>query len=204
VCEAERWEVRLLLGRQGVFETLASDEHLAIQLDARRAGRIGDEQLLADRHDRSRAGAETIRIDGHIAPPDHRQTFVDEDGPDCLLGLFGVGRVERQECHPTAYAAPATAARIRRPRESIGDLDEDSRAVAGVGLGAGCTPMLEIAERTEAHGHDRPACCALHVRDERDAASVVFEPWIVETLRRGKARLRVSAHLFGSTEAVNG
>ena len=44
----------------------------------------------------------------------------------------------------------------------------------------------------------------LHVGDERDAAGIVFESWVVETLRRGKAGLRLIAHLFGSTESVYG
>ena len=81
---------------------------------------------------------------------------------------------------------------------------EVSRSIVMMGLGALCNMEHRGATGAEAHGHDRSTGSALHVRDERDAACVVFEPWIVETLRRGKARLRVSAHLFGSTESVYG
>ena len=77
-------------------------------------------------------------------------------------------------------------------------------AVAGVGLGAGRAAVLQVAQRAEAHGHDRPAGNALHVGDERNATGVVFEPRVVETVRRGRARLRLIAHLFGSTESVYG
>jgi hypothetical protein len=90
------------------------------------------------------------------------------------------------------------------PQESVGHLDQDAGTVSGVRFGTGCAAMFKIAEGTEAHGDDRSTGSALHVRDERDATSVVFEPWIVETLRRGKARLSMSAHLFGSTESVYG
>ena len=202
---AERREVGLLFDRQFVFEPLASDEHLAVELDTGRSGRVGDEQLLADRHHRPRAGAEAIGVHRHIAPAEHGQTLVDDDRLDHFLGLLGVGGVERQECHADrvrAYRRQLEAGNLAQ--ESVGDLNQDAGTIAGVGLGAGCTSVFEIAERAKAHGHDRPARDPLQVRDERDAASVVFEPRIVETLRRGKARLSMSAHLFGSTESVYG
>ena len=61
-------------------------------------------------------------------------------------------------------------------------------AVAGVGLGAGRAAVVEAAHRGERLVEDRVALAALHVDDEADAAAVVLEARVVETLRGRQIR----------------
>ncbi len=188
-----------------MLDPLAGDEHLAVELDACRTGRVGDEELPADRHHHPRTGTEAVRVHGHVTPAEHAQALVDDDRADGFLGLLGVRHVEGQERQTDGVGAGEREIEVDNPaQESIRHLDQDAGSIAGIGFGAGGAAVLQVAERAKAHGHDRSAGHALHVRDERDAASVVFEPRVIETLRRGKPRLRVIAHRFGSTESVNG
>ena len=97
VCDAESaadaYSGRDVLGvAHGEFR-----EALAIEFDACGAGRIGDEQLLADRHDGPGAGTETVGVHRHIAPAEHRQSLVHDDRVDRFLCLLRVGDIERQE-----------------------------------------------------------------------------------------------------------
>jgi hypothetical protein len=45
--------------------------------------------------------------------------------------------------------------------------------------------MVEVTQGLDAGAHDVVASVPLHVHDERDAAGVVLEPWVVEALLRG-------------------
>jgi hypothetical protein len=72
--------------------------------------------------------------------------------------------------------------------ERIGDLNEDACAITGVHLGAGSTAMIHVAKRPQTVTHDLMAPLALHVNDKVDAASVVFESGVVETLCAGEPR----------------
>ena len=194
---AERREVRLLLDRQFVLDAFTGNEHLAIEIDAGGADGVADEQLSADRHDRLGTGAKALRVDRHVAPAEHGQALIGDDRLDQFLGLLRVGRGQRQKRQADRVGTCRWEFETDDlAKESVGHLDQDAGSVTRVGFGAGCTAVLQVAERAEAHGHDRPAGNALHAGDERNAASVVFEPRVIETLRRGKARLSWSAHLF--------
>ena len=82
---------------------------------------------------------------------------------------------------PVAYApAGGRSKRHDGPEERVGHLDEDARAVAGVGLGAGRAAVVQAAHRGERLVEDRVALAALHVDDEADAAAVVLESGVVE------------------------
>ncbi len=69
--------------------------------------------------------------------------------------------------------------------EAIGNLDQDAGAVAGVDLGAGRAPVLEVAQAVEAHADDLMAAPAVHVHDESHPARVVLELGAIEAYRRG-------------------
>ena len=89
---------------------------------------------------------------------------------------------------PVAYApARRQLERHDRAEERVGHLDRDARAVAGVGLGAGRAPVVQAAHRGERLVEDRVALAALHVDDEADAAAVVLEAGVVETLAPGRS-----------------
>ena len=64
--------------------------------------------------------------------------------------------------------------------EAVGRLDEDARAVAGVGLGAGRAAVVQAADRGERLVDDRVAGATLHVDDEADTARVVLEARVVQ------------------------
>jgi hypothetical protein len=78
--------------------------------------------------------------------------------------------------------------RQNRSEERVGNLDEDACTVASVHLGARRTTVIHIAKRTESVTHDLMAALALHVDDEVDAAGIMFETGVVETLCAGEPR----------------
>ena len=71
---------------------------------------------------------------------------------------------------------------VVRAQERVGDLGEDARAVAGVGLGAGGAAVVEVAQRGEGLVDDLVGRRAGQRRHEGDAAGVVLVPAVVQTL----------------------
>ena len=66
-----------------------------------------------------------------------------------LLGL-ALGLVERQERHADGVAADGRQLEVDdRAQEGVRDLGDDARAVAGAGVGADGTAVLEVAQRVE-------------------------------------------------------
>ena len=58
--------------------------------------------------------------------------------------------------------------------EGLGDGEQQSRAVARLGVGGGGAPMRDTAERPDGGLHDVAGGGALDIRDEADAAGVPF------------------------------
>ena len=188
-----------------MLDSLANDEDLAIQLDASGTGGVGDEELPEDRHHLSSGGPKAIRVHRHGTPAEHGEPLVGNDRGNRLLRLLGVGRIGRQERQPDGVRTDVGKVELDDfTQEAVGYLDQDARAVAAVGLGAGCPAVLHVAERAEPHHDDGSADLALQTGDERDTAGVVLESRVVKTLWRGKTRLNLVAHRFGSTESVYG
>src|SRR5262245_2696182 len=69
-------------------------------------------------------------------------------------------------------------------QEFVRDLDEDACAVAGLGIGTDSATVLEITEYAEGVRHDLVSLAALQISDEADAAGVVLEAGVEETLSR--------------------
>ena len=79
---------------------------------------------------------------------------------------------------------------VRRKREAqtrrlaaeefVGHLDENARAVAGVRFRAAGPTMQQVDEHLQRVAHDRVRALPFDVRDEADAARVVFESRVVQ------------------------
>ena len=67
------------------------------------------------------------------------------------------------------------------------DLDQDSRTVAGLCVGAGRAAVRQIDEHLQAALDDPVRRATVDVADEADAARVVFEPGIIQALPLGQA-----------------
>ena len=67
------------------------------------------------------------------------------------------------------------------------NLQEYTRAVAGVGFTAGRATVVKVLQHLDRLLEDLVRLASLHVDDEADAAGVVFEPGIIQTLFFGHA-----------------
>src|ERR1019366_3117910 len=132
----------------------------------------------------------------HRAPAQNRQPF----GLDDVFEDFGEaaapGRVARQEYQPAGVLSRPRQRQpvlLRHPlKKGVRHLDEHAGTVAGVGLATTGATMVEVAQHLDRLLQDAVGFPALHVDDEADAAGLVFEPRIIETLLsrlpRGAAR----------------
>ena len=100
-----------------------------------------------------------------------------------LLELLAAKRLLRQEADGDAVAARRRQLEAdRRAQERVRKLDEDARAVTGLGVGAGRSAVLEMLERAQRLRDRLVAAHAVEPRDERDAAGVVLERRVIEAL----------------------
>jgi len=67
-------------------------------------------------------------------------------------------------------------------QEAVGHLHEDAGTVAGVGLTAAGTAMVQVDEHRQRLTHDFVGFSPFHIDDEPDSAGIVFELRIVEPL----------------------
>ena len=183
----QRREVRAHVTGQFVLDALAHDEQLAVEVDAGCTLRVIHEVGAERGHDVARGLAEAVGVHRHLAPPERPQALLAGDplhGPGRRVASRRVGGEERhaggvgashREVHP-----------CRGAHERIGDLDEDARTVAGVGLRAGGAAVLHVRERRQAQRDDLAALLPLHVRHEGHAACVVLEARVVEAVGRGE------------------
>ena len=66
--------------------------------------------------------------------------------------------VEREEGEADAVGPGRRQGEVDHgPEEAVGDLEEDAGAVAGVDLGPRGAAVVEVAQRVEGVGDDRPA-----------------------------------------------
>jgi hypothetical protein len=173
-----------------VLDALAQDESPSFEVDAVAARGAVDaphEQLAEARLHRSGRVAQHRVVGGHLPPAQDLQALgVDHLGDGVGHPARGVA-VPRQEGDAGGVAARGRQVEVDDlAEEAVGRLEQDARPVAGVGLGAGGPPVVEVAQRPEAHAHDVVAAPALHVHHEGDAAGVVLEGGVVEALRPRK------------------
>ena len=173
-----------------MLDVLARDVHVALELVAARAVGFATNTCrnagITSRADLPGTSAST----GHVAPAEHREALVEQHLLDRAHRAVEV--VDREERDAGRVRAGGRQVEGHDgPEERVGGLDRDARAVAGVGLGAGRAAVVQAAHRGERLVEDRVALAALHVDDEADAAAVVLEARVVETLRHGEVGVRV-------------
>ncbi len=153
----------------GLDRAVAADEHLHV----RGLGRLD-------------GFAERGIVGRHVAPAEQHQSFVLDLVGDDALDDLAPGRLLRHE-----QRADGVVARLRQLEADLGrlareevvrDLHQDAGAVAGARIGADRAAVLEVAEDVERVGDDLMRLLALDVGDEADAAGILLQRRIVETL----------------------
>ena len=166
-----------------VLRPLAQDVGPALQRVRRQLGR-GQEDLAHHRHDLRRRPAKTgtLGVDGQVAPGEDLQALLARDPLDDELGVDRCPGPGRQEGRAHGVRPGRRQVGEQRPVERVRDLRQDARAVTTVGLTAGGTPVLEVAQRGQALLDEVVARPAGDVHDEGDPAGVVLLRRVVQTL----------------------
>ena len=160
----------------------AAADHVELALEGVLVGRVvagADEQLGDPRRDRARGAAAGGLVDRHLAPAEHGLAL----RLDALLEQpHRLGRVARgQEADGHAVAARLGQLEARlRAQEGVGELDQDARAVPGVGVGALGAAVLEALQRMQRALHDLVRRGRADPCDEGDAAGVVLVARVVQ------------------------
>jgi len=154
------------------------------------------EDLAEGRHAAERGRAEDVRVDRHIAPAEDFEVFFLGDLFETLARLGGLGLIGREEGEAGCKSAGDGKVEVDdSPQESVGDLDQDARAVAGVGFGSDRATVIEITQSGEAFGNDVVAGHTGQRGNERDTTGIVFVLRVIQTLC-GRLCL-LGAQLFG-------
>ena len=186
----ERGEVDLRL----VLGPLAQAERQSLQRHPAHAGTgAGDEELAEHRHHAPGGGARGGRGSiGHLAPAEDREALLGRDLLDPPPGLRDLLVVTGKERRADGVRRRGRQLEVDDlAQEGVGDLHQDARPVAGVGLGARGAAVVEVAQGRQRLGHDVVARLAGEVRHERHAAGVVLVAGVVEPLGGAGRRERV-------------
>ena len=178
-------------GVGAVLGALAQAEREALQLDAALTAPPGDEQLAERRHRRARRRADVglVGVDGELAPAQDRQALlggerVDRGDRRVGLGPVAVVRYGGQERRAHGVRAGLGELEVDRgAEERVRDLDEDARAVTGVGLGAARPAVFQTQQGGDRLADDVVGATTLEIGHHGDAAGVVLEVRGVEPLR---------------------
>ncbi len=163
---------------------LAQHEGLAVQLDARAA--VAHEQLREGGHGGAGAVAEQVRGDRDLAPAEDREVLLGGDGLDLLHGDGLCGAVGGEEGDTDGVAAGRGELEAGHlAQERVGDLAEDSGAVARVRLGAGRAAVLEVPQYGQGLLNKCVGGLAGEVRHESDATGVLLVARVVHALLGG-------------------
>ncbi len=172
---------------------LAQHERLAVQLDAgassprlRPGGAPGDEQLAEGGHGGAGAVAEQVGGDRDLAPSEDREVLLCGDGLDLLRGGGLCGAVGGEEGDADGVRAGLGELESGDlAQEGVRHLGQDSRAVAGVRLGAGGATVLEVPQNGQGLLNEGVGGLAGEVRHESDAAGVLLVARVVHALLGG-------------------
>jgi hypothetical protein len=166
-----------------VLGALAQAERAALQVDAGLAGEPCDEQLAEARHGVAshRAQVGGVGVDRQLAPAQHLEAFLGGELLDLGDGDVGVGPPGRQEGRTDGVGALGGQREAHDgPEELVGHLDQDPRAVTGVGLRAPRAAMLHPQQRRESLADDAVVAATGEIGHEGDATGVVLELRAVE------------------------
>ena len=193
---AARQRHRVIAGKPAVAalvdrlrNRLAQDVELALEfvVGLRRAV-AADEHLHVRGLGRLDGFAERGIVGRHVAPAEQHQPLVLDLVGDDALDDFAPRRFLRHE-----QRADGVVARLRQRKADLGglareegvrDLHQDAGAVAGARIGADRAAVFEVAQDVQRVGDDLMRLLALDVGDEADAAGILFQRGIVESLGR--------------------
>src|SRR5207248_1371504 len=138
-----------------------------------------------------------IVVRRHRAPAEDFLPFLRDDAAENLFALGALLLVVRHEDH--AHAVFAGGGEFYfcflgdELQEFVRRLHDDARAVAGVDLAAARAAVIEVEQNLDRLPDDVVGLPALRVDDEADAAGLVLELRIVQTLLRGCGPATTSA-----------
>ncbi len=169
---------------QAAFEIHAIDQR----------GRTADEYLAHEGLAGARGFAQARIVDRHRAPAQHREPRGLHDVFEGLFQLAALGRIARQK-HQSAPVLAGLRQRDARllgrvPEKCVRHLHQHAGAVAGVDLAAARAAMIQILQDLNRLLQDAVGFAALDVYDEADAAGVLLELWVVQTLLRRRTEPR--------------
>ena len=166
--------LQLLLDR-AANDVEATLPRVAVRRGRARTARERNEQLADLRQDAARDGADGLGHDRHVTPREHggpvvphdalEQRFLADGAEDHREAVFALGRQVR---HPLS-------------EEGVGNLHEQARTVAGLGVVAGRAAVHEALQHGEPVRHDVVRGDVVQARDEPDAAGVVFEVAVIHS-----------------------
>ncbi len=149
-----------------------------------------DKNLPDDRFDRSGQSADFGVIDRHVAPGENGLPFFPYNLLENLLirGAFVVFGGQKQHAHAVLAGGRQSDALSLQfiGKKLMRNLKQDARAVARIRVAAGRAPMFQFAQHVQALLDDGVGFMAFDMRDEADAAGVVFKLRVVQSMRGGQ------------------
>ncbi len=165
--------------------------HVELALEGRSRGHIRaatDERLAHDGQGAASEIAKDVRIRRHVAPAEKDQPLREHNAFGCVLDRLPLPRIRRQEDHADpvvpGFRQPAAPDAEAPAQHGVRHLDQDSRAVAGARVRSRGATMRQVDENLEAVLDDPAGRAIPDVRHEADAAGIVLERRVVESLRR--------------------
>ena len=191
----ERGEIEVaLVGQVGGgdfgFSAFADDVEFALERVGIGALGAADEDLLDVGLGGAGDATDGIAIDGGIAPAEDGEAFLADDAlQDTLAGQALVG-LDGQKGHADAVFAFGREGEAEggafAGEELVGNLNENTGAVAGFGIAAAGSAVGEVDEYLNAFGDDVVGFVAFDAGDETDAAGVVLVAGVVKALGGGE------------------
>ena len=147
-----------------------------VRSPARRARRLAEHPVVGRQH----------------APAENDLSFLDDDALDELTQLFALAGALRQENEPGAVRPGGRKGDAERRRhlaqKTVGHLNQDARAVAGVHIAPARATVLQVLEDPQPLRHDVVRGAPLDMDDEPDAARVMLVPRVATSAPGGVAR----------------
>ncbi len=180
----------------GVGDRLAQDVEPALEVDfAQLLLAEADENLHVLGLGRLDGFAERRVVGRHFAPAEQLQTLArDHFGVDVADDLSPVGFARHEQLADGVFARSRQREAERGgllDEELVRDLHQDAGAVAHARIGADGAAMFEVAENLQAILDGLVRLLALDIGDEADAAGILVERGVVETLRQARAGIGV-------------
>ena len=144
----------------------------------------------------------------HLPPADELHPLPLCDELEHLHGLIPAQVVlgEKEHPHPVVPFAPQLKAQLRRRfgEKAVGDLQQNTHAVAGLARGVLSRPVLQLFHDLQRVVHRLMGLSALDVHNGPNAAGVVLEPGVVHGGHGPRFLLSHSENLFSGAYEVNG